>query len=181
MHIGTGKFEGKKIKDTPEGITFSTRFLTMKESIFEIIGIRIHEASVLDVNDRNGMYGIEALSKGATAVHFLNLHKEDRDLVRKNLLAVDLDPNEYVLDISPRDFFKNKPGVYYDVIFFRAVDSHCLEMLEKVLSLQSENGITILTFVEENDCKLINPPEGYQVIDTRSIETEKCMVIIKKK
>lgn len=179
MHIGTGKFEGKEIKDTPNGTPLSTRVLTMKESIFEIIGIRIHEASVLDVNDINGMYGIEAISKGAAVVQFINLHDDETRLIEENLKAVGLDPEEFILDESPEDFFGQDTDVHFDVIFFRAVDGHCLKMLEKVLARQNKNGITVVQHPDNDDCNFTDTPEGYQVIDERCIEADKCLVMLK--
>lgn len=181
MHIGTGQFEGKKIKDSYDGAPLSTRILTMKESIFEIIGVRIHQASVLDINDKNGMYGIEAISKGAAVVQFLNLHDDETKLVEENLKAVDLDPKEFVLNEKPEEFFGRDTDVHYDVIFFRAADGHCLKMLNKVLELQNESGITVIQHPDNDDCKFNEIPKGYQVIDERCIEADKCLVLLKKK
>ncbi|MDD3480776.1 MAG: RsmD family RNA methyltransferase [Patescibacteria group bacterium] len=181
MHIGTGQFEGKKLKDSHDGAPLSTRILTMKESIFEIIGVRIHESAVLDINDQNGMYGIEAVSKGAAVVQFINLHKEERSLVSDNLKIVGLDPNEFVIDKEPEDFFKKGTDARFDIIFFRAVDKHCLSMLERVLALQNESGITVVFHPQDNDCELREAPEGYQIIDTRDVETDRVTVMLRQK
>lgn len=181
MHIGTGHFEGKKLKDSHDGAPLSTRILTMKESIFEIIGVRIHEASVLDVNDRNGMYGIEAISKGAAIVQFLNKVDHEKQLVKENLIAVDLDPNEYILDGNPEDFFNQKTDVHYDIIFFRIIDNRCSDMLENVLNLQNENGITVVQYPDTNDYDFEKAPTGFQIIDSRCVEADKCLVMLKKK
>ncbi|MDD3678680.1 MAG: RsmD family RNA methyltransferase [Patescibacteria group bacterium] len=181
MHIGTGKFEGKEIKDNHEGAPLSTRILTIKESIFEIIGIRIHEASVLDINDTNGMYGIEAISKGAAVVQFLNLHDEDKELIRENLKAVGLNPDDFILEKSPNEFFSQKTNISYDIIFFRAIDLHCFELLERVLNFQSENGVTVIQYPDSDEFSLIDLPKDFQIIDTRQVETDKFSVILKKK
>lgn len=180
MHIGTGQFEGKEIKDSNDGAPLSTRILTVKESIFEIIGIRIHEAAVLDVNDVNGMYGVEAISRGAAAVQFMNLHDEDRDLVSENLEAVGLNPPDLIINESPRDFLKNKSDARFDVIFFRAIDRHCLDLLPEILELQNPNGITAVFYPNSNEC-LLEKPEGCSVVDSREMETEKVLVLVKKK
>ena len=181
MHIGTGQFEGKEIKDSNSGAPLSTRILTVKESIFEIIGIRVHEAAVLDINDQNGMYGLEAISKGAAVVQFMNLHDEDRDLITENLKVVGLDPADFIIKESPKDFLKNKSNVRFDVIFFRAMDNHCLDLLPEILELQNQNGITAVFYPNSNDYALDFAPEGYEMIDSREVETEKVMVMVKKK
>jgi len=180
MHIGTGQFEGKKLKDSHDGAPLSTRILTIKESIFEIIGIRIQEASVLDINDANGMYGIEAISKGAAAVRFMNLHDEDKKLIIENLKIVGLDPKDFIIEDSPRDFLDKAQNVRFDVIFFRAMDSHCLDLLSDVLKIQNSQGLTAVFYPNSNDCELGSIPEGYEVIDQRDVETERVLVMVKK-
>jgi 16S rRNA G966 N2-methylase RsmD len=181
MHIGTGQFEGKKLKDSHDGASLSTRILTMKESIFEIIGVRIHEASVLDINDRNGMYGIEAISKGAAVVQFLNKEDHEKELVKENLIAVDLDPKEYILEGNPEQFFIQKTDVHYDIIFFRIIDNECSSMLKRVLELQNENGITVIQHPDTDEYDFNVAPRGFQVIDSRCVEADKCLVMLKKK
>jgi 16S rRNA G966 N2-methylase RsmD len=181
MHIGTGQFEGKQLKDSNDGAPLSTRILTIKESIFEIMGIRIHESAVLDINDQNGMYGIEAISKGAAVVQFLNLHEEDKKLITENLRIVGLKPDDFIIEGDTRNFLETISSVRFDVIFFRAVDSHCLELLPKVLQLQNPNGITAVFYPNSNECSLDFAPEGYEMIDCREVETQKVMVMVKKK
>ncbi len=181
MHIGTGQFEGKKLKDTYDGAPLSTRILTIKESIFEVIGVRIHEASVLDINDPNGMYGIEAISKGAAVVQFVNRHHGDRDLLRENLEIVGLEPDDFILAMNLKDFFDKGTDVHFDIIFFRAADKDCLNLLNRVLSLQNSNGITVVFYPNDGECSMVNPPTGYDIIDSREAELEKVAVLIKKK
>lgn len=180
MHIGTGQFEGKKLKDSHDGAPLSTRILTIKESVFEIVGVRIHEAAVLDINDANGMYGIEAISKGAAAVQFLNLHQEDEKLIIENLKIVGLDPADFILKKSPEEFLTSETAARFDVIFFRALDNHCLESLDKVLKLQNANGITAVFYPNTTECSL-ELPEGYEAIDSRDMETEKVLVMVKSR
>ncbi len=181
MHIGTGQFEGKKIKDSHDGIPLSTRTLTIKESIFEIIGIRIQESAVLDINDRNGMYGIEAISKGAAVVQFLNIHNEEKNIIKENLKMVELNPADFVINEKPEKFFSKKTDFRFDVIFFRAVDNHCLLLLDRVLAMQTSNGITVLFYPQNKECQFTGAPDGYQVIDTRDVETERVVVLLKEK
>jgi 16S rRNA G966 N2-methylase RsmD len=181
MHIGTGQFEGKKLKDSHDGAPLSTRILTIKESVFEIIGVRIQESAVLDVNDQNGMYGIEAISKGAAVVQFINIHKADKSLVAENLKIVGLNPDDFIMKDDPEEFLSGGTDVHFDVIFFRAVNKHCLSLLNKVLELQSINGITVVFYPNNNECSLDVAPSGYEMIDCREVETEKVMVIVKKK
>lgn len=181
MHIGTGQFEGKKLKDSHDGAPLSTRTLTVKEAMFETIGIRIQEAAVLDINDRNGMYGIEAISKGAAVVQFLNLHNNEKDLVKENLEVVGLAPADFIIEQKPEEFIGGGTEVHFDVIFFRAPDNHCLSYLPQILHLQNSAGITVVFYPNSNDCSLDLAPDEYEMIDCREMELEKAAVLIRKK
>jgi 16S rRNA G966 N2-methylase RsmD len=181
MHIGTGKYQGKKLKDSHDGAPISTRVLTAKESIFEVIGKRIHESSVLDINDKNGMYGIEALSKGAATVQFINLHKNEQKLIKENLESIECDPKDHIIEGDPQEFFERDLRARFDLIFFRAVDNHCLSMLKKVLKFQEGSGMTIVIYPHSNDCELDEAPDGYNIFERREVETEKVAIILKDK
>jgi hypothetical protein len=54
-------------------------------------------------------------------------------------------------------------------------------MLEMVLSFQAENGITIVQYPDNRNFNLEGPPEGFQIIDTRQVETDKFSVFLRKK
>lgn len=180
MHIGAGDFSGKEIKDSVDGHPLSTRVLTIKESIFEIIGTRIHEASVLNINDRNGMYGIEAISRGAAVVKFLNIDEKEKSLVKENLKRLKLDPREYVLEESPRDFLSRKTDFRFDVIFLRVKDAECFNNLEDIISFQAPKGITVVFHPHDDSYSIEKAPKGYQLFETRSAETEKVTILLKE-
>lgn len=79
-----GKARGRRLRAVPGD---STRPITdrTKESLFNIIGPDIQDSSFLDLFAGTGAVGIEALSRGANFVRFIEIHRQAIDTVRSNL------------------------------------------------------------------------------------------------
>jgi 16S rRNA (guanine(966)-N(2))-methyltransferase RsmD len=65
----------------------STRPITdrVKETLFAILGDRVPDARVLDLYAGSGAVGIEALSRGAASVDFVERARESLSVLRANL------------------------------------------------------------------------------------------------
>lgn len=84
MRIISGKYRGQQL------ISFHADHIRpttdrVKESLFNIIQNEIPEARVLDLFSGTGNLGIEALSRGAAEVTFVENHPKSLELIRKNL------------------------------------------------------------------------------------------------
>lgn len=89
MRVISGLFKGRKliaikgldIRPTPDKV---------KGAIFNIIGEDIIESSFLDLFAGTGAIGIEALSRGARDVVFADNNSRAIDIIRKNLLQIQI-------------------------------------------------------------------------------------------
>jgi 16S rRNA (guanine966-N2)-methyltransferase len=84
LRVISGKARGRKLRDVP-GET--TRPITdrAKESLFNILDGDVVGASWLDLFAGTGAVGIEALSRGARFVRFVDIHRQAIDTIRANL------------------------------------------------------------------------------------------------
>ncbi|MBE3558228.1 MAG: 16S rRNA (guanine(966)-N(2))-methyltransferase RsmD [Ktedonobacteraceae bacterium] len=84
MRVGTGEARGRKLK-SPK--TAGTRPITarVKTALFAILDDEVREAQVLDLFAGTGSVGIEALSRGAAHVTFIEMSAKIAGLVRENL------------------------------------------------------------------------------------------------
>jgi 16S rRNA (guanine966-N2)-methyltransferase len=82
--IISGTAKGLRLKSVPGDIT---RPITdrVKESLFNILGKDIVEATLLDLFGGTGSVGIEALSRGAAYVRFVDLHRAAIATIKANL------------------------------------------------------------------------------------------------
>jgi 16S rRNA G966 N2-methylase RsmD len=184
MHIGTGIYEGKEIKDPEFNGSLSARALTIKEEIFAIIGVRVAEATVLDINDISGMYGVEALSRGAAVCLFVSPEKQEADLTAENLRIIGVDPEGLVINDKISGFLKSPTiGQYltekYDVIFFEIKEAGELNSIKTVLEKQKPSGVTIIIYPNNSQYVLPKDTDGCEVVETREFDDKKVAILLK--
>lgn len=68
----------------------------VKETLFGILGDRVPEARVIDLYAGSGAIGIEALSRGATSVDFVERERAALAVIRSNLERTRLEPGARV-------------------------------------------------------------------------------------
>jgi 16S rRNA (guanine(966)-N(2))-methyltransferase RsmD len=143
LRVSGGEARGRRLK-APKNIR-PTQGL-VKQAIFNMVGPDIEGAEVLDLFAGSGALGIEALSRGAAAVTFVDRQPRGLAILRQNLDALGLKEHARVvrgdvvhwLEASPdavkaaRIVFLDPP--YEDVVLDRAL---------KVLDRQVD-GATVL-------------------------------------
>ena len=84
MRIIAGKFRGRKLKSPPSLETRPTSD-RLRETLFNIIAPRIEGARFLDLCAGSGAVGIEAISRGAAEVTFVDSSRKMGQLIDANL------------------------------------------------------------------------------------------------
>ena len=84
MRVITGTARGRRLRE-PQGMDIRPTTDKVKESIFNIIQFDIEGRRVLDLFAGTGQLGIEAASRGAESVTFVDSSKVAAKLVRENL------------------------------------------------------------------------------------------------
>lgn len=186
MHISVGKFEGIELEDPKECGPKSCRTLTVKEEIFTVIGNRVLEASVLDIHDSNGMYGIEALSRGASCARFVNSNKTEMEVTFENLSRVGLNPLELLIHGDLENFLGNHESLgcqkkTYDVVFYEILVEKDFEKVGELIKRLNFTGILILIYPFAENFELPRDLVGGEVVETREVEDKKIAIILKNK
>jgi 16S rRNA (guanine(966)-N(2))-methyltransferase RsmD len=83
LRIVTGIAKGKIIK-TLEGEATRPTSERIKQAIFSSIQFDIEERRVLDLFAGSGQMGLEAMSRGAASVSFIDASREAMDVVKEN-------------------------------------------------------------------------------------------------
>ncbi len=116
MRVITGLAKGKKLKAVPGD---STRPITdrTKESLFNILGDWIIEARVLDLFGGTGAVGIEALSRGAAHVTFIDNNRQAIRTISENLRSTGLAANADVRRVDAFKFLQSPAPPPFDLIY----------------------------------------------------------------
>jgi 16S rRNA (guanine966-N2)-methyltransferase len=93
MRIIAGKYRGRKLESPPSLQTRPTSD-RLRETLFNILAPRIEGARFLDLCAGTGAVGIEALSRGASHVTFVDQSRKMCALIEANVGALKVDDDE---------------------------------------------------------------------------------------
>jgi 16S rRNA (guanine966-N2)-methyltransferase len=160
MRVVGGKYRGRRIKSMPK--RQDTKLLRptterVKESVFSILNNYLEGTKFLDLFAGTGAVGIEALSRGAEKVVFVESDRRFCNLIRENLKALRVPPEKY--EIICDDFTKalkklGKRGEKFDFIYAdppyeKGYYTRVVNMV-KNLGLLDEDGLLILEEPKKN-------------------------------
>ncbi|MGD9852916.1 MAG: 16S rRNA (guanine(966)-N(2))-methyltransferase RsmD [Nitrospirales bacterium] len=96
LRIVGGELKGRIIPTFP-GQSVRPTSQRAREAIFGILGARINRATVADLFSGTGAIGIEALSRGASRVAFVDHQQENQQALHQTLSRLTLLPRSLVL------------------------------------------------------------------------------------
>lgn len=121
MRIIAGKYRGRRLKSPPSLQTRPTSD-RLRETLFNILAPRIEGARFLDLCAGSGAVGIEALSRGAEHVTFVDQSKKMCALIEANAAALKVDEGEVdVFTAEASDFLRKcakKEVTPFEFVFF---------------------------------------------------------------
>ena len=114
MRIIAGKNKGKKLKSF-EGDAIRPTSDRARESLFNILSPMILGSDFLDLCCGTGAVGIEAISRGANSVTFVDSSKDSAKIAEFNLKSIG---NTSRVNICDANRFVNQTIQSFDIIFF---------------------------------------------------------------
>jgi 16S rRNA (guanine966-N2)-methyltransferase len=99
MRVIAGKFRSRQLKSL-KGMALRPTSDRLRETLFNVLADRVAGASFVDVFAGTGAVGIEALSRGAREVVFIEKHGPSAALIRKNLESLDVREGVRVLALD---------------------------------------------------------------------------------
>ncbi len=114
--IISGTARGIRLQPVPGDIT---RPITdrVKEAVFNIISSDIVDANFLDLFGGTGSVGIEALSRGAKKVTFIDLHSQAISVIKENLRTTHLEKKASVHQMDAFRFLNSPANQNFDYIY----------------------------------------------------------------
>jgi 16S rRNA (guanine966-N2)-methyltransferase len=99
MRVISGKFKSRRLVGTPPaGIRPTSDKL--KETVFNILGPRVDGSIFLDGYAGMGGIGIEAISRGASHVYFVDQSRKACQIIRENLRSLEVEDGFEVLQMD---------------------------------------------------------------------------------
>ena len=184
MRIISGKFRGLKLQPP---VDFSIRPTSdrLKESLFSILesnkyNIQIENSNVIDICSGTGALGIEALSRGAKLIYFIDKDPKAINILQKNIskLKIDYKDKTYIKIIRDdankalQNIKNNFDIVLIDPPYNSNVIEECLVKLKKYNLINFNSYI----FAESSKNENINF-DGFDLLDTKIYGKSKLTIL----
>ena len=154
LRIITGTAKGKKLK-TLEGEATRPTSERIKEAVFSAIQFDVENRRVLDLFAGCGQLGLEALSRGAASVMFIDSAREAMDVVKENVRTTGFADRSKYLVSDWRNYIRKASGrEKFDLVFIDppyAMEC-CADAVERLINAEliAPGAIVVLESGTEN-------------------------------
>jgi 16S rRNA (guanine(966)-N(2))-methyltransferase RsmD len=184
VRVISGKYRGRKLKSPPSLKTRPTSD-RLRETLFNILAPRIEGARFLDLCAGSGAVGIEALSRGAAHVTFVDRSRKMYALIETNLDLLNLgDGKTEVVSREALEFLSRNvkhEAEPFDVVFFDppyAIDyEEVLDYVgENAAGLLAQDGVVVVEHHKKKDL-----PKGFGGLQRYRVvrQSDSCLTFYK--
>ena len=169
MRITAGRFKNKQIKTIDSDLIRPT-LSKIRESIFNVLQNEVFNASFLDLFAGSGIVGIEAASRGAKEVIFIEKNPKHYKLLKENLNGLAFENKTFLADTTAiiEIFDKNRFDIIFsDPPYKTDLNKKILEIISKK-QLLKENGYLILECNKEENFSEQIDTYGYKIIKEKT-------------
>lgn len=149
MRVIAGSHRGRRLCG-PQGMSLRPTSDKVREALFSILGTRVPGSRFLDLYAGTGAIGIEALSRGAAVVTFVESAPKAIQLLRKNLSAFQLFERSIIREALTESFL-TRPQWWngpYDIVFadppYSAQDAVTVVLEELKPEMLSPHALVVL-------------------------------------
>jgi 16S rRNA (guanine(966)-N(2))-methyltransferase RsmD len=159
MRVIAGIAKGRKLF-TPKGKGIRPTADRVREAIFSIIGAKVNNALVLDLYAGTGALGIEALSRGAKKVLFVDRAMEANQLLKRNLELTGFLSQSCIWKKDVKQALRQlrEEGNTFDLIFLDPPYRISVVQLDKIIKeavdILSEHGLIVVERPSSTDWKV---------------------------
>ena len=152
MRVIAGKYKGRRLA-TPNNMTIRPTSDRVKESVFSILRESVVNSKFLDLCAGTGNMGIEALSRGAKQVTFLDQNVKCHRLIERNLLKCGIAIDNPQIELIRREICQgiaslHKRSLVFDLIYFdppydTGLYQKCLSYISETYLLESSGVLLV--------------------------------------
>lgn len=116
MRVISGTYRSRVLK-APPGLSTRPTSDRLRETLFNVLAPRMNGSHVVDLYAGSGAVGIEAISRGAARVVFVERAEAALAVLRNNLETLGLRATAQVRAVSVSTFLNRKSNDSYDLLF----------------------------------------------------------------
>jgi 16S rRNA (guanine966-N2)-methyltransferase len=171
MRIIAGKYRGRRLKSPSSSQTRPTSD-RLRETLFNVLAPRVEGSRFLDLCAGTGAVGIEALSRGAAHVTFVDKSKKTCALIKANADGLEIDASKLEIVTAEAAAYLRRREIKspFDIIFFDPpYDADYQSVLtfigKQTKQLMFEEGVLIVEhFSKQNFAETLGQLTAYRTL-----------------
>ena len=168
MRIVAGEFRGRSLF-APEGAETRPTADRVRESIYNILALRVPGAEVLDLFAGSGALALEAISRGARFAALCDVSRDAARVIEPNIALVRAEDRTLFVHADWRDALSRLRGRKFSIVFldppYRMEDVYASAAeAMRALGLLAEGAVLVMEHAVETPLKL---PTGFEIYDER--------------
>lgn len=116
MRISAGKFKNRNLVFVSNETTRPTASV-VREALFSKIQLSLEGKIFLDLFSGSGSVGIEALSRGAKKVYFVEKNRKNAEMIKQNLENCKANKDEFEIDVCDYVSMLEKTNEKFDFVY----------------------------------------------------------------
>jgi len=184
MRVIGGKFKGLKLMP-PNDLGIRPTPDRLKEALFSILeskkyNININNSSVIDICSGTGALGIEALSRGANKIYFIDQETKSIQIIQKNISKLKINNEDKIFIKVIKDKSTKalkKINHVFDIVLIDP--PYKTKIIEETLQdLKNYNLIKTHSYIfaESSNAEIIDF-NGYELLDTKKYGKSKLTIL----
>lgn len=165
IRIIAGRFGGRVIA-APDGRTTHPMSERVRNALFNSLDVAVQDAKVLDAFAGTGSVGIEALSRGARSVTFVERDRVAHAILRENIARLSIEDETKAIRAGVASWIETNGGEQFDLIFVDPpYHNSQFSTVSALFVLLKPGGTMILSHPGRGEVPIQN---GIVVVDNRS-------------
>lgn len=162
MRIVAGAYRGLRLR-TLKGENLRPTSDQLRETLFDVLGPGAEGSSFLDAYAGSGAVGLEALSRGASDVVFIERHRAAAELIRKNLETLKIDSGFEVMNCGVLKGLERLEGeaARFDYVFLDPPYEEIREYHLTLRQLGRSSLVSVATWVIAEHSRHVTLEERY--------------------
>jgi 16S rRNA (guanine966-N2)-methyltransferase len=180
IRISGGYLKGKKIPfDFKDSLRPTSNKL--KEIIFNWLQFEINDFVCLDLFAGTGSLGIEAISRNAQKVFFVELNKKNYSVLTKNIKLLDIKDKSKVIFKDAFEWIKKNNLSNIDLILLDPPFNQEYEIkLLKLLSRKNDIKPSCKIYLEHSKFSEVEVPEDFKILKNKIVGDVRALLLEKK-
>jgi 16S rRNA (guanine(966)-N(2))-methyltransferase RsmD len=167
VRIVGGRWGGRRLS-APRGSATRPTSDRVREALFAVLADRVVGARVLDLCAGSGALGLEALSRGAAHVTFVERDRRTADVIRANAAALRVSPHAHRIRVEPARRALRDAAQTFDLVLcdppWSDVSAVAADLFAAAPRLLDPRGLVVL---EHRAGEAPPVPNGLRAVDAR--------------